>query len=264
MSALPISNEMKKTTNPIVVGNWKMNPQAVAVASRLATEIKKKIARIEGVDIVIAPPAIFLSVVADNRNGKHPFMLGAQNVHSEKLGAYTGGISLPMLESFGVTHVIIGHSERRAEGETDEMVNRKIHAVIKANCTAIVCVGERERDHAAHYLNTIESQIRIACAGISKSKLERLVIAYEPIWAIGTGNTATPEDAHEMKIFIEKTLSDLYGRSYAQKVRIIYGGSVTGKNAYSLMTEGMVDGFLVGGASLHADDFTEIIQMARI
>ncbi len=254
---------MKKTTNPLVIGNWKMNPLSTLVAVRLASDIKKKIARIDSVDVVIAPPTIFLGAVANAQSGKSSFMLGAQNVHSEKLGAHTGEISLSMLENFGVTHVIIGHSERRAEGETDDTVNKKIHTVIKGGCTAVVCVGEQERDHGAHYLNLIETQIRLACAGISKAKLEQLVIAYEPIWAIGTGKTATPEDAHEMKLFIEKTLSDLYGRAYAQKVRVLYGGSVNPKNALALMVEGRVDGFLVGGASLHAGDFYEIVKAVR-
>lgn len=243
-----------------MVGNWKMNPQSVEMATRLAGEIKKAIARVEGVDVVVAPPTLYLPLVKAARNGKKSFALGAQNVHAEKLGAHTGEISLPMLASVDVSHVIMGHSERRAEGETDAMVNTKLHAAIKSNMTAIVCVGERVRDHAAHYLNEIEQQIRTAFAGVSKSKLEQVVVAYEPVWAIGTGNTATPEDVHEMKIFIEKALTDMYGRTVAQKVRILYGGSVNAKNAESLIRQGQVDGFLVGGASLHAEEFKSIVK----
>jgi triosephosphate isomerase (TIM) len=168
-----------------------------------------------------------------------------------------------MLQNLNVTHVIIGHSERRALGESDDIVNKKLIAVLKAGLTGVVCVGERERDHAAHYLTGIERQIRHACAKVSKAKLEQVVIAYEPIWAIGTGNNATPDDVHEMKLFIEKVLTDLYGRNEAQKVRILYGGSVIARNAEIIYTQGMVDGFLVGGASLRPSEFCAIVQSVR-
>jgi triosephosphate isomerase len=213
--------------------------------------------------VVLAPPFPYLEAVARTRSGKTSYLLGAQDVHWEKLGAYTGEVSLPMLKSFGVEYVVVGHSERRAEGETDEVINKKVLAVIKEELVAVLCVGERERDHAGHYLGLIENQIRSACAGLSKSKLNKLVIAYEPVWAIGTGDTATPENVHEMKIFIEKVLTDLYGRTFAGKVRIIYGGSVGAKNTALLMSEGMVDGFLVGGASLRASEFCEIVTLAK-
>lgn len=254
---------MKKIIYPLVIGNWKMNPQTNSLATRLTTEIKKKISHIDDVEVVLAPPTVFLSAVAAVRNGKNNYKLGAQDAYWENLGAHTGETSLLMLASMGVTHVIIGHSERRAEGESDEAVNKKLRATIKNNMTGVVCVGERKRDHAAHYLNLIEKQIREACAGLSKSKLEQLVIAYEPIWAIGTGETATGEDAHEMRLFIEKVLSDLYGRNFAKKVRILYGGSVNDKNAHTLFVEGRIDGFLIGGASLRAQEFCEIVKAVR-
>ena len=169
-----------------------------------------------------------------------------------------------MLKSFDVRYVIVGHSERRKAGETDEAVNARVTAVIKAGLTAVLCVGEAKRDHGAQYLGDIEGQIRKACAGLSRAKLESLVVAYEPVWAIGTGHTATPEDVHEMKLFIQKTLTDLYGRNYAQKVRVLYGGSVNAKNAGELMRDGMVDGFLVGGASLNAKEFSGIVSAVRL
>jgi triosephosphate isomerase len=197
------------------------------------------------------------------RGSASVFRIGAQNVHPESLGAFTGEVSIPMLKSLDVSHVIIGHSERRKAGETDNEVNAKMMSVIKAGLTAIVCIGETKRDHGAQYLGYIEAQIRTACAGLSRAKLGYLVIAYEPVWAIGTGNTATPGDVHEMKLFIEKTLTDLYGRNYAQKVRVLYGGSVNPKNAGELMRDGMVDGFLVGGASLSAKDFSDIISAVK-
>lgn len=251
---------MKKGIPPLVIANWKMNPQSVALSTKLATELKKYLQKVTDTEVVVAPPFVYLDSVHRIRNGSRAFTLGAQNVHSENLGAHTGEISIPMLQDFNVTHVILGHSERRTDGETDESINTKVHAVIKAKLTAVVCVGERKRDHGAHYLSFIETQIRKAFTNVAKTKLAQIVIAYEPIWAIGTGNTATPGDVHEMKLFIEKVISDIYGRNLAQKVRIIYGGSVNGKNARDLFTEGTVDGFLVGGASLHAEEFTQIIK----
>ena len=210
-----------------------------------------------------APPAIYIPVVAATLGGGAAFRLGAQNVHAEKLGSHTGEVSLSMLMDYEVCYIIVGHSERRSAGETEVDVQKKVAAVIKSGLTAILCVGEAKRDHGAQYLGEIERQIRTACAGLSRAKLGELVIAYEPVWAIGTGNTATPDDVHEMKLFIEKTLTDLYGRNYAQKVRILYGGSVNPKNAAELMRDGMVDGFLVGGASLSAKEFSGIVKAVQ-
>lgn len=254
---------MKKGIPPLVIGNWKMNPQSVTLSIKLASALKKSVQKISDVDVVVAPPHVYIDAMVKVRGSAKTFTLGAQNVHHEGLGAHTGEISIPMLKSFGVTHVILGHSERRAGGETDELVNQKLTATIKSGLVGVVCVGEIKRDHNGQYLSHVESQIRKSLATVSKSKLGQVVIAYEPIWAIGTGNTATAGDVHEMKLFIEKVLSDLYGRNLAQKVRIIYGGSVNEKNSRELFTEGMVDGFLVGGASLHADEFTQIIKSVR-
>jgi triosephosphate isomerase len=251
---------MKVRHEPLVIGNWKMNPQTDVVAKRLATEIKKALGRQDNVEVVLAPPAPYLSIVYGVQGGGKAFALGAQDVHPERLGAFTGEVSIPMLQSFGVRYVIVGHSERRKAGESEEDVQKKVSAVIKSGLHAVLCVGEVKRDHAAQYLSDIERQIRSACAGLSRAKLTHLTVAYEPVWAIGTGHTATPEDVHEMRLFIEKTLSDLYGRNYAQKVRVLYGGSVQDKNAGELMRNGMVDGFLVGGASLSSKDFSGIIK----
>ena len=251
---------MKNGIPPLVIGNWKMNPQSVSLSTKLATDLKKNLQKIEHIDVVIAPPHVYLDAVQKVKGDVKTFSLGAQNVHSEKLGPHTGEVSLTMLQGFGVSYVILGHSERRAEGESDEVVNKKLIATIKAGLTGVVCVGEIKRDHSGQYLSHVEAQVHKALASISKTKLGQVVIAYEPIWAIGTGNTATAGDVHEMKLFIEKVLSDMYGRNLTQKVRIIYGGSVNEKNAVELFTEGMVNGFLVGGASLHADEFTRIVK----
>jgi triosephosphate isomerase len=254
---------MKLTHEPLVIGNWKMYPQTSDGAKRLAQELKKALSRTDSVEVVVAPPTAFLSIVHGVRNSNKVFKIGAQNVHHEPLGAFTGEISIPMEKSFDVSYVIIGHSERRRAGESDGEVNAKLSAVVKAGLTGVVCVGETKRDHSAEYLTHIERQIQDAVKGLSRAKLEHLVIAYEPVWAIGTGHTATPEDVHEMKLFIMKTLSGLYGRNYAEKVRVLYGGSVNPKNAGDIMKGGMVDGFLVGGASLHADEFSGIVKAVK-
>ena len=251
---------MKTGILPVVIGNWKMNPQSGSLAVKLATELKKKLYTITDVEVVIAPPHLFLEGVARAKNSSKHCFLGAQNVHTAKLGAYTGETSLSMLQSTGVTHVILGHSERRELGESDSYINEKVIATLKAGLVPILCVGEVKRDHAGHYLTTIETQVRKALQAVSRGKLERVIVAYEPVWAIGTGHTPTGEEIHEMKLFIEKVLSDLYGRNFAQKVRILYGGSVNGKNAKELFVTGAVDGFLVGEASLHPDEFRDIVK----
>lgn len=255
---------MKRIHEPLVVGNWKMNPQSADSAKRLAQELKKILTKMRDVEVVVAPPTIFLPTVHAVRNSGTAFKLGAQHVHYEPLGAHTGEVAIPMVKSFDVSCVIVGHSERRRAGESDEVVGHTVTALIKAGLTPILCVGEVERDHGAEYLAHIERQIRSALKGISRSKLESLVIAYEPVWAIGTGKNATAEDVYEMKLFIEKTLTDLYGRAYAAKVRVLYGGSVNPKNAGELMRDGKVDGFLVGGASLSAKDFMGIITAVKL
>lgn len=257
---------MKKGMRPLIVGNWKMNPQTLSLAVKLVTSLKKKLVgkKLREAEVVIAPPYVHLESIKKLKGtGNKQFSLGAQNVHPAKLGAFTGEVSVPMLKDLGVSYVIVGHSERRALGEKDEFINKKLHAVLKAGLAGIVCVGESKRDHAGQYLSYIENQVRAALLGIPKAKLPGVVIAYEPLWAIGTGHNDTPHNVHEMSLFIEKVIAHMYGRNYAQKVRIIYGGSVNKRNARELYHEGMMSGFLVGGASLHADEFIEIIKATQ-
>lgn len=253
---------MKLTHTPLVIGNWKMNPQSLLVAKSLAKDVLKEVSRIQNVDVGIAPPSIFLESIAALTKGKKVKVV-AQNVFHEGLGARTGEISLPMLKSINIAASIVGHSERRALGETNEDTNKKILAILKSGGTAVLCVGEKERDQHGNYLTFVEEELRDALKDVPKVKLPQLVIAYEPIWAIGTGNTATPHDAHEMKLFIQKLLSDVYGRPALSKVRILYGGSVSKQNAEELLVNGHADGFLVGGASLRAEEFGEIIKIAE-
>ena len=255
---------MKNLKKPIVVaGNWKLNPTTINEAKKLFSGIKRGLAnRRLRPDIIIAPPTLFITELAKAKLGKK-IKLAAQTVFAADSGAHTGEVSVPMLKSIGVNTAIIGHSERRARDESDEDVNAAILALIKAGGMTIVCVGEKKRDRDGNYLALIENQVRLALTDVPATKLEQVIIAYEPIWAIGTGDTATPEDAYEMKIFIKKVLSDDYNRPAAAKVRVLYGGSVKADNAEALLSEGQVDGFLIGGASLKVKEFLSIINTAH-
>lgn len=240
-----------------------MHPQSVAAARSLFYDTRKALARVRGVDVGIASPLVFLAELRDLATGKR-LRLAAQNVFWEKLGPRTGEVSAPMLKSIGVKYVIVGHSEQRALGETDEEVQKKVQAVLKEDLVAVVCVGEDKRDAHGNYLSLVEKQLRVAVQGVPKNKLNRLAITYEPVWAISTkkkGHVATPHDAHEMKLFIQKVLADMYGRNAIDKVRILYGGSVNKRNVEDLIRDGEVDGFLVGGASLRAGEFAEIVKV---
>ncbi len=254
---------MKKHHTPLVIGNWKMNPPTQGEARKLFIAVRKSIIRKRlQVTVSVAPPAVYLSDL-ETLSPSRRIELMAQDVSPEAPGAHTGEIGLSMLQSLSVTGVIIGHSERRAKGETNEQVNEKVRVVLKAGLTGVVCVGEQKRDSHGHYFNAVETQVRSVLEAVKRTQYNQLVIAYEPIWAIGTGETATPEDAQEMKLFIQKIIADVCGRKAIEKIRIIYGGSVKPHNAEALLTTGQVDGFLVGGASLKAADFTSIIMSAH-
>jgi triosephosphate isomerase len=253
---------MKKHT-PLVVGNWKMNPPTLDRAKKLYMDIRSRLKhRPAHVIPVIAPPFPFISEI-ERMSPSRRIEIAAQDVFFESIGAHTGEVSVPMLKSVGVSMVIVGHSERRARGESDEEIYRDVQAVLSAKVTAIICVGEQERDDQGNFFSVVEAQLRAALRDVETKELKRVVIAYEPVWAIGTGKTATPEDAHEMKLFIHKFLSDRFDRTAAAGVRILYGGSVKKNNATQLLEVGHVDGFLIGGASLKAAEFVDIIHQAE-
>lgn len=244
---------------PLIVGNWKLNPATVDEARTLFLEIGRGLGRKpRQLDIAVAPPAPFLSELKRLGPSKQ-IALVAQDVFFESTGAHTGEISLPMVRSVGATAIIVGHSERRARGETEAEICQKLQAIMKAGVTAIVCVGEQERDSQGQYYSVVEAQLRSTLGAVAVNKLRQLVIAYEPVWAIGTGKQATPEDVQEMKLFIQKIIADCFGRAAIARVRILYGGSVKPENTTDLLTVGLVDGFLVGGASLKSKDFLAII-----
>jgi triosephosphate isomerase len=189
--------------------------------------------------------------------------LAAQDVYHQKLGPFTGEVSPAQLKDLGVEYVIIGHSERRADGETDAVVAKKVASALKHKLTPIVCVGETARDDSGEFFNVVEEQLRQLCADLTGQDIKKVVVAYEPIWAIGTGETATPQDVKEMQLFIISVLTKRYDRKVANSVRQLYGGSVKPHNAKELHEEGGMNGFLVGGASLKADDFTSIIKAVK-
>jgi len=251
-----------KSRKPIVAGNWKMN-KTVAEAIDLATAIKRDLAGCKDVDIVLCPPFTALKAVSDVITGTH-IDLGSQNMHWEKSGAYTGEISAEMLREVYCHYVILGHSERRALfGETDQIVNRKTKAALDGNLTPIVCVGETLQEREGGKTNdVVGTQIRGSLAGLSPRQLVDSVIAYEPVWAIGTGKTASPEQAQEVHAFIRGVLSEMADQAVAQSVRIQYGGSVKPSNAKELFSLPDIDGGLIGGAALEARSFIDIVQAA--
>jgi len=246
---------------PLIAGNWKMNlclKGSVALVRALADGLSKPF---EGPEILVVPPFTALSVVSEALKGS-PIQLGGQNLHWEEKGAFTGEISPEHLKDAGCTHVLIGHSERRQYfGETDATVNKRLKAALKAGLVPVVCIGETlaERESQKTY-RVLETQTTGALQGLQAADLKTLVIAYEPVWAIGTGKTATPAQAQDAHVFIRKTAANLLGKDFAASLRILYGGSVTADNADTLMAEADVDGALVGGASLKADVFLRIIK----
>ena len=244
---------------PIIAGNWKMN-KTPEEARQLVTELIPLI-KDAACDVVVCTPAVCFAAVAPVIAGTN-VKLGAQNVHFEAKGAFTGELSADMLKASGVEYVIIGHSERRQYfGETDKTVNKRTLAAVKAGLKAIVCVGEMKDEREAGYTDMIVTyQTQMALHGLTAEEVEGVVIAYEPVWAIGTGLTATDEQANETIGVIRKAIAAKYGEETAAKVRIQYGGSMKGSNVKGLMAQPEIDGGLIGGASLKAADFAQVVN----
>ena len=242
---------------PIIAGNWKMNNTAAAGVA-LVNELKPLVADAE-CDVVVCVPFTDIPAVSEALKGSN-IALGAQNVHFAEKGAYTGEISAEMLKEYGVKYVIIGHSERRQYfGETDETVNKRMHAALAAGLTPIVCVGESlEERETGKTEQVLSVQIEEGLKGLED--LSAIVIAYEPVWAIGTGKTATAQQANETIGFIRKKCAEVFCPKCAEKVRIQYGGSMNAKNCKELMAMPEIDGGLIGGASLKAQDFSQIVH----
>jgi triosephosphate isomerase len=248
---------------PFVVGNWKLN-KTIADSLALVTELKNQLGAVKGVAIGVAPVFTSLHAVAKRLEGTS-IATCAQNCHWETSGAWTGEVSAPLLADAGASWAIVGHSERRQFfGDTNDSVGKKAAAAIKAGLGAIVCVGEMLADRdGGRTLSVVDEQLAGGLAAISATDSAKLVIAYEPVWAIGTGRTATPAQAQEVHAHIRKRLGERYGATIADTIRIQYGGSVKPSNAEQLLSEPDIDGALVGGASLEAADFIAIVKAAR-
>lgn len=246
----------------IVAGNWKMN-KLVGDGVALATAIKAKLADKADVEVVLCPTFTALKSVGDVVAGTQ-VKLGAQNMHWEKDGAFTGEISPDMLRDVGCQYVILGHSERRQYfGETDAGVNRKVKAALAANLTPIVCVGETLEEREANKTeDVVTTQVTKSLAGLDETGFRRIVVAYEPVWAIGTGRTATPAQAQDVHALIRRVLAKMCNPGAAQAVRIQYGGSMKPANAKELMAQPDIDGGLIGGAALDAASFIAIVEAA--
>jgi len=252
---------MPAMRRPVIAGNWKMY-KLLNDAVDTALALKPLVANANHCDVVVAPVFTALKTVADRLEGSN-ISIAAQNCAVQnEFGAHTGEVAPAMLKDVGCTHVIIGHSERRQfYGETNESVNKKAKAALAAGLTAIVCVGEHLSERESGKAETVvKTQLSSSLNGLTAGDVERIIVAYEPVWAIGTGKTATPEQAQEMHGFIRSVLSETQGAAAAKSIRILYGGSVKPDNIVQLMAQEDVDGALVGGASLEAGSFAEIVN----
>lgn len=252
---------MKRKT--IIAGNWKMNPGTRDEARAIFLATRRAIEKNDNVTAIVCPPLLYVRELAGLAKGRKRLFVGAQNCFFETQGAYTGEVSAGQLADNGARYVIVGHSERRVMGETDEVINKKIKVAIKAGLTPIVCVGEKERDSDGHYLSFIQQSLNTLLMGIAGVDLDQIIIAYEPVWAIGKSekDAMKTHDLHEMAIFIRKTLAKPYGTTAAFKLPILYGGSV-GPSTVREHLEAGVQGLLVGRASADPVSVVEVIEAA--
>ena len=256
---------MSSRSKRLLVGNWKMNPSRLEDARRILAAYKKVAAKLTRTGIVACPPFVYLPLVASKKGPRAAksasrISAGAQDVFWQSEGAFTGEVSARMLRDLGVSHVIIGHSERRKMGETDETVSKKTVAALSAGLAPIVCVGEAVHDADGAYLETLKVQIKDSLANVPKSSAAKLVIAYEPIWAIGAQEAMKPEEVREMAIYIKKVVSDIFGRDQAMDLPVLYGGSVNWRNAGDIIRIGEVEGLLVGRESVNVPGFVELAK----
>ena len=248
------------TNKHLIVGNWKMNPVTLEEAKKIARKIKNAAVKLEQSEVIMCPPFPFISTCKGKRSLKHVHM-GAQSVSvEENTGPFTGEVSAVMMKDIGVEYVIVGHSEQRKRGDTDEIVSRRMNAVLSAGLTPILCVGEEKRDENGEYLEGLKKQIKASCADLVKKYARSIIVAYEPVWAIGATEAMKPEDMYETSLFIKKVLADMYGSTTGLKATVLYGGSVTFRNAPDMIKIGKVDGLLVGRESVNSAGFVELMK----
>ncbi len=246
----------------LIVANWKMNPETPEAAREIFLATRRVGDKLKRTETIMCPPAIYFAGLAKLASKK--VHIGAQNLFWENSGSYTGEISSTMVKSSGGSHVIVGHSERRELGETNEMINKKVLAALKQELTVILCIGEKERDAHGEYLSFVKQQLGSALSGIQKKFVENFIIAYEPVWAIGKSDREAMKgsDMYEMYIYIKKVLTEMLGREYAETIPVLYGGSVSALNAEDILNNGHVNGLLVGRQSLDPIQFKDILTIA--
>lgn len=248
----------------IVAGNWKMNlnyEEGVSLFSEIVNMVKDEV--IGAQEVVVCSPAIHLSSLGKLASTSSNVAIGAQNIHQAESGAYTGEISASQVKSIGASHVILGHSERRAYfGETDEILAEKVNAALKHNLVPVFCIGEtKDERESERFFDVIKAQLEKGLFHLSNEEFAKVVLAYEPVWAIGTGLTASPEQAQEVHAFIRETVANQYNQEIADNTTILYGGSCNPSNAGTLFSQPDIDGGLIGGASLKSRDFLEIVKV---
>ncbi|HAO64445.1 TPA: triose-phosphate isomerase [Candidatus Taylorbacteria bacterium] len=246
----------------IVIGNWKMNPPTLADAKKIFSKIKQLSAEVSGV-LVVCPPATYLNALVSSYKGKK-IMFGAQDAHWLNNGSMTGFLSPTMAQSAGAKYLIVGHSERRAlAGETPEIIAKKVLAGVEAQLTVILCIGEKVRDRNAEYLTVIREDLRECLKKIDKRMMAHMMIAYEPVWAIGGRDAMSPSDIHGMTIYIRKVLTELYDKQISDATQILYGGAVNVDNVADIVKDGEIDGLLVGRDSLIPENIMQIVAVAN-
>ncbi len=243
----------------LVVGNWKMNPATLEEAKKLAARFKSYSPKLLHTEAVICPPFPFISACSPKKSIKN-FHMGAQSVSPNDIGARTGEVAVEMLKDLGIEYIVVGHSEERMRGDTDAIVAARLKKVLDNGLTAIVCVGEKNRDGEGKYLEDLKNQIRNSLADIPKKFAKDIIIAYEPVWAIGAKEAMKPEDTYETSIFVKKVFADAFTPDAGIKTMVLYGGSVNAKNAPDIISVGKVDGFLVGRESVSSVGFVELLK----
>jgi len=246
--------------NKLLIANWKMNPSSEKDAKNLIKDYVKKITTSKGIDVVACPPFPYISTARNQYKGTK-ISLGAQDVFYENKGSYTGEVSVETLKDLKVTHVILGHSERRALGETNSDVSKKTKACIKSGIIPIVCIGEKTRSDDGEYLKHIQIELIESLDGVSRNDISKIVIAYEPIWAIGKSKPMSGHEMHQMSLYIRKVLVKKYGKNIVNKIRVIYGGSINDSNAHDMLDNGNVDGLIIGRASLDPSQVFSLIKL---
>ncbi len=247
------------SSKKLIIGNWKMNPKTWDEAKSIGGKTRSATKNLRNIDVVACPPHVFIHAL-DSRVRISNFHIGAQTCSFDEEGPHTGEVSAKMLASMGVGYVIVGHSEERTAGDTNEKVNRRMKRVIESGMTAIVCVGEKTHDENGAHLDFLKNQIKETFADMSHDSAKRIIIAYEPVWAIGAKESMVPEQVYEMSIFIRKVMSDIFDQETGMKIKIIYGGSVNFRNAGEIIKLGKVDGLLVGRESVNMPGFRELLK----